>query len=308
MPPVRFQEVLERLDRAFDFCRSLGLIDLVQRGRFAGHRRRIQELISLISGGDVTNLPPASLERLREGQVHFATALVEALEFVDALEQLHSLNPGPLKRKLKIVLTGPLLQADENASSTNAARNTLFELYLASRIAAGGLTVELGDHPDLRCPMGVAEILIECKRPFAATGVDRALKQAHDQLKRQIPSRPAGAFGLIAVSVARALNPGDALLSYYDEHRASEGLSRMLLEISEQEPTKKALLEVAKDGRIVGALFHVNTVALDRTAERFTLAVQVNVHSLALGQEALQRLGGAIAQGAKFVGTRRTVR
>ncbi len=102
------------------------------------------------------------------------------------------------------------------------------------------------------------------------------------------------------------MNPGDTFLGYYDERRASEGLSRMLLEISEAEPTKKALLEVAKDGRIVGALFHVNTVALDRTAERFTLAVQVNVHSLALGQEALQRLGAAIAKGAKYVGTTST--
>jgi len=306
MPPVRFQEVLDKLDRALDFCRSLGLVRLVEQGRFAEHRRRIQELIPLVALDDVTNLSRPSLEQLQEGQVHFATSLIEALEFAEALEQLQGVSPEALKRKLEIVLTGPPLLADENASSTNAARNTLFELYLASRIVAGGLTVELGDHPDLRCPMGVAEILIECKRPFAPTGVDRAVKQALEQLKRQIPSRPAGAFGLIAVSVARVLNPGDTFLSYYDERRASEGLSRMLLEISEQERTKRALLEVAKDARIVGALFHVNTIALDRTVERFTLAVQVNVHPLALGQEALQHLGVAIAQGAKYVGTRRT--
>ena len=215
------------------------------------------------------------------------------------------MNPEALRRKLEIVLSGPPLLADENASSTNAARNTLFELYLASRIAAGGLPVELGEHPDLTCRLGVAEILIECKRPFAATGVDRAIKQAHAQLKRQIPSRPPGAFGLIAVSVARVLNPGDSFLGYYDEHRASEGLSRMLLAISEQETTKAALLDVAKDGLIVGALFHVNTIALDRTADRFTLAVQVNVHPLALGQEAFRHIGAAIAQGAEYVGTTR---
>jgi hypothetical protein len=210
-----------------------------------------------------------------------------------------------LKRKLEIILSGPPLLADENPSSTNAARNTLFELYLASRIAAGGLPVEVGEHPDLTCRLGVAEILIECKRPFAPTAVGRAVKQAYGQLKRQIPSRPAGTFGLIAVSVARILNPGDSFLSYYDERRASERLSQMLLEISEQEETRKALLEVAKDGQIVGALFHVNTIALDRTAERFTLAVQVNVHSLALGQEALRHVGEAIAQGAKYVGATR---
>ncbi len=131
------------------------------------------------------------------------------------------------------------------------------------------------------------------------------MKQALEQLQREIPSRLAGAFGLIAVSTARVLNAGDSLLGYYDERRASEGLSRMLLETSQQGPTKQALLEAAKDGRIVGALFHVNTVALDRTADRFTLAIQVNVHPLALGQEALQHLGNAIAQGAKYVGEAR---
>jgi hypothetical protein len=132
------------------------------------------------------------------------------------------------------------------------------------------------------------------------------VKQALDQLQEQIASRPAGAFGLIAVSVAKVLNPGDSFLSYYDERRASEGLSRTLLEISEREPTKQVLLQAAKDGRIVGALFHVGTVALDQTAERFTLAIQLNVHAIALGQEALKHLGEAIAQGAKYVGQTRS--
>jgi hypothetical protein len=154
--------------------------------------------------------------------------------------------------------------------------------------------------------MGVVEILIECKRPFSPSGVSRAVKQALDQLQEQIASRPAGAFGLIAVSVAKVLNPGDSFLSYYDERRASEGLSRTLLEISEREPTKQVLLQAAKDGRIVGALFHVGTVALDQTAERFTLAIQLNVHAIALGQEALKHLGEAIAQGAKYVGQTRS--
>jgi len=308
MPSARFEEVLGKLDAALDFCRSLGLGGLVERGRFAEHRRRIQELIPLITHVDESGLSKAGVERLRGGQVHFATALIEALEFAEALEHLRGVNPEALKRKLEVVLTGPPLPINEDASSTNAARNTLFELYLASRIVAGGLPVELGEHPDLTCRMGEVEILIECKRPFSPSGVSRAAKQALDQLHQEIPSRPAGAFGLIAVSTAKVLNPGDSFLSYYDEHRASEGLSRMLLEISEQEPTKRVLLQAAKDGRIVGALFHVSTVALDRTAERFTLAIQLNVHPIALGQEALKHLGEAIARGAKYVGVTKSGR
>ncbi len=155
MQSARFEEVLGKLDGALEFCRSLGLGGLVDRGRFAEHRRRIQELIPLIARGGLSELSPASVGRLREGQVQFATALIEALEFAEALQQLRGVNPESLKRKLAVVLTGPPLPIDENSSSTNAARNTLFELYLASRISAGGLTVELGEHPDLSCRMGL---------------------------------------------------------------------------------------------------------------------------------------------------------
>ena len=62
--PIRFQDVLDKLDRASEVCRSVGLADLVGRGRFSEHRRKIQELISLIEPGNVNDIPPQRAERL----------------------------------------------------------------------------------------------------------------------------------------------------------------------------------------------------------------------------------------------------
>lgn len=299
---AHYEKVLADLEQSLEFCRSLGLDRLARRGRFAEHRKRIAELISLIQQGPLPELPPHVVERLQEGEISFATALVEALEFSEALQELRHLDPDRLRKKLEVILTGPPLPITENASSTNAPRNTLFELYLASRLAAGGLPVELGEHPDLTCRIGEIEVLIECKRPYSPAGVEGAIKEASHQLTRELESRQRASFGVIAISVSKVLNPGDLLFTYTEETRAVEALSRTMQEITKQKSVDRALQEVAKQAKIVGALFHVNTVALDRTAERFNHAIQINAHIFDLGRQAFLRLGETIARGAKYVG------
>ena len=171
---------------------------------------RIHQLIRLLD-----ELKPPSfgsaMRITREQQRQYMYALGELVEFHQIFLALKGEHPKILRPKLVHCLSGSLDPADETVRN-NVARNTIFELALASEWRTAGVRVQIGD-PDLRLTLGAQEFLVECKRPFDWTGVVRCLKNAKGQLSKSGARAEVGSpKGVIAISLSKIVARGQSIL------------------------------------------------------------------------------------------------
>ena len=96
MRRIRFEDTQQWLDEALALCRSLGLGDLVERGRFAEHCKRLERLIWIIRQGPFAEMPEPLRKELEENQVEFVTALLEGLELSETLGHLRGTDLAQL--------------------------------------------------------------------------------------------------------------------------------------------------------------------------------------------------------------------
>jgi hypothetical protein len=133
---------------------------------------------------------------------------LEAREFVSVCAAYKGAETPTLIFKLKKVLKGSWTPSQESSNSSDA-RNTMFELALASELKLRGVHVELGE-PDLVIDFAEGQYVVECKRPFKETSVRANVKDAKIQLRTNL--KP-GQHGVIAISLTRIVNPGNTMLS-----------------------------------------------------------------------------------------------
>src|SRR5262245_5791881 len=76
--------------------------------------------------------------------------------------------------KLKVVLHGPAFPSAESSTS-NHARNVMFELTMGYRLWRADLSPQLGEHPDLTCTVDGTPVLVECKRPLSDKTVEKRI-------------------------------------------------------------------------------------------------------------------------------------
>jgi hypothetical protein len=164
---VRYKDILQQLDIALDFCRSLGLSDRVEQSRFHEYLQRIRFLVKMIA----TDLTEAKWEAAlgrAEQRLMYHIALLEGLEFSEILSHARPLNRTGLQQTLRAILNAraPVLPVDEDANS-NESRNRLFELNLAAKLLRARVNVSLGE-PDLICEL-------DGRRTMAPSRVYRSL-------------------------------------------------------------------------------------------------------------------------------------
>jgi hypothetical protein len=91
-----------------------------------------------------------------------------------------------LRPKLKELVSGPYSYVDENASSSNKARNIGFELAVIARLSAAGLAIRQdGGISDVVAQLGSTPVIVECKRPQSEVGIPRAIADARYQLAKR---------------------------------------------------------------------------------------------------------------------------
>jgi hypothetical protein len=114
-----------------------------------------------------------------------------------------------LRPRLKELVAGPESYVEENASSSNRARNIGFELAVISTLAASGLSIRQdGGDADVVAQLGDSTIIVECKRPQSETGIHRAITDASHQLARRYrETRRSRAVGFIALDLTKLSNP-----------------------------------------------------------------------------------------------------
>jgi len=273
MRTTPYPVILERLMEVMTFCSSHGLN--FDGTRFEVYRQRIERLIQEIGKGIIKETPPHLAEGLSDLEYFFP--LTEAAEFGDVLPYLQTLDPSVLRKKIEVILRGPVLPSDEDLAS-NQARNFLFELTLAARLWRAGFHPRLGEHPDLICTVGGRELLFECKRPLSPKKVKKRINEAGDQLRADLRIAAPGARGIIAVSVSKVLNPGDKLYVGPNEHSMRRGLQREIFTSAEK---AEKVWQKFQGSRIIGIIFHVITPGHDQESTRYVIAQHILGISLA---------------------------
>lgn len=179
---MRYDELLSQLKETFEFCASLSLAEAVKASRFNKYQERIQRLCEIIQTYPREQLPQEIETEPNNENLEYVLSLTESLEFIGAVLFLKTCEKEVLRRKIATVLRGPVLPNDEDENS-NEARNSLFELNLASKLRKTGLDASPGMDADIECTIGGKHLLIECKRPFKEHNVGKQIKKAGKQLK-----------------------------------------------------------------------------------------------------------------------------
>jgi len=273
---MRYDELLSQLKATLEFCGSLSLAAAVEGSRFKKYQERLQRLCEIIQTYPAEQLPAEIETELKKENLDYVLSLTESIEFISAVSFLKTCETEVLRRKIATVLDGPVLPNDEDENS-NEARNTLFELNLASKLRKAGLDASPGMDADIECTIDGKHLLIECKRPFREQNVGRQIKKAARQLKSRLKTLSSGSRGIVAVSLSKTMNPGDKFFVYSEESSAKDGLSRKLEAVAEHAEVYWSSL----GRKIIGILFHVITASVDRKHDKYSLGEQFNAHPLA---------------------------
>jgi hypothetical protein len=266
---VTWQLIADDVDEAIELCRNIGLADLVQASRFAAYRQRLRELLSALArGGQEAARDVFDTDRILSG-----VALGECAELATLVPFIKSQTRETIRPKLERVLIGPVIPTDEDQNSSRG-RNTLFELNLAAKLWTAGLDPTLGERPDLSCEIDGRRMLIECKRPASMGGARKAIAKARDQIVRDLKTCRAGSRGVIALSVAKIVNPGDRLFVYRGEAAGRAGLSAVL------DSNRNALEDTwrALPDKIMGMIWHLVTIAVDEETHLGIVAQETTVN------------------------------
>jgi hypothetical protein len=175
--------------------------------------------------------------------------VIEALEAHDIFTAFHDDPSSEVAATLKRALSGPLQPINEKHNNRDG-RNIWFELALAAEWRLRGASVCLGE-PDLRLTRDGITFLVACKRPATAESVEATLREAIRQLRRALDISSPGTFGVAAISLSSAFNPGDKVFS-----GEIQSLGTLVdIELDRHRP----YLRSVDDPRICCALFHVAT-------------------------------------------------
>ena len=178
----------------------------------------------------------------------------------------------------KAALDGPVDLQAENLTS-NRGRNTMFEIVLAGKLAAGGLKPILGGEPDVWVGLNDRNLLIQCKRVFSRNGILKCLKDASRQLKRDLlRSSDPRDCGLIAISLSRICNAGDKILVVPSEEalrdKLREEVDVVMAEVSH-------MYREVKDPKIAGVAFHLATPAFREDIKLYIASYSITVSHIA---------------------------
>jgi hypothetical protein len=251
---------------------------------------RIHQLIKLL-----TELKPpglgSAMRITREQQRQYMYALAELVEFHQIFLALRGEDPKVIGPKLIHCLSGSLDPADETVRN-NQARNTIFELALASEWRSAGVNVQIGD-PDLRLTLGVQEFLVECKRPFDWNGVVRCLKGARRQLSKSGARVKVGApKGVIAISLTKILARGERV--FWADSMADKAKLGEIIEEELAVNRWRWSKDVHFDSSVAGVLFHLSLPADVGNGEHFGLLKFSNIYPATSDETALAVLNEAM--------------
>ncbi|HKX02193.1 MAG TPA: hypothetical protein VJX71_06820 [Methylomirabilota bacterium] len=261
------------LDDALAVCRKIGLGLQVERSRrFQEHRACLAELTAAWHAGG----SDAARELFDRDRVRACTALTEAAELVESLPFIRTLPWDRVGSQLAVILQGSPLPTDAAAAATRA-RDALFELTMASQLWRAGWAPDFGA-PGLRCWGNGRVLYLECKRPVSRRGARQAHTDALEHLTWGLRGAPAGARGIVALSIGRFVNPGDRLVMYERDALGKAHLSGEMTRVAEW--LMRPMGQPVPPEGTIGLLWHVITPGFDRHQNLLVVDQQLTVQPM----------------------------
>jgi hypothetical protein len=277
----------------FDLLQSLDGFDawLVSRGLRPRANDRIHHAFSILRRAEEASRRGRETGVYSDVQPGDWFPVIEALEAHDVFLAFQN-DPSPLVGPtLKRALSGPLHPIHETSTNRDG-RNIWFELALAAEWRLRGASVSLGE-PDLRLTREDVTFLVACKRPATTVSIESNLRDAVNQLRRNLDSSPSGTFGVAAISLSCAFNPGDKVFS-----GGMPGLGTLLdNELDQHRPYLRSI----DDPRICCVLFHVATPGVGEGVDllRASFSAAQELHP-SVGSKIFEKHGQAMRTNAKI--------
>lgn len=268
MEIASYRRAEEKLQEVFAYAESIGVPLNVTR--FGSYRKALRALVHWQQRKE-------GRESLPGPDRSYIGPLIEVVELSMALPFFHTCRPDVIREKLKWISTGPADSLDEDAASGNRARNTVFELSLASRLWQAGLKPDVGDNPDVICEVDGKRLVFECKRPFSGLQVGKRIREAADQIRTILDQQVPGTRGIIAISLSKVFSPGNLRLYARNESEMKRELSRQTRNLAER--YERTWSRYAQSN-IIGILFHLIVPAKDRSRDLYVVAQQWFMYNL----------------------------
>ena len=197
-----YRSLATELDEVVNWLKSFGLkIDPTRIGAYGSH---LNQVADATDKGTVEELLNA------QGSSKLINTLSEANELVGIYQGLKSCSYPDLQHQLQKLAKGPVFHNDERSdTSSNLARNTVFELALGALLRVAGFQVDPSPTGDLGFLYNDHEFFIEGKRPQVPHQINSRVRDALRQLEQryQNSANPERARGLIAISATKILTP-----------------------------------------------------------------------------------------------------
>lgn len=162
-------------------------------------------------------------------------------------------------------------------SSSNRARNTGYELLTAARLVAAGYDIDLSTDADVIVRRDGFDLYVECKRPQSPDAINSNLKDALRQLRNRYESapNPAGARGMVALSINKAVPVASQLLKAKNQLTAGAEFHRVVKQFQDEHAHRwKNVPEM----RTVGLMLDFRTLAILDHENMITTGHQSHYH------------------------------
>jgi len=244
-----FGVVATRLTELRQLALDLGVSNAADRLSFL--HRRLEEVAD-------ANSRPGGVQAIadRVGHGELLWQLTEAEEFAAMMPWLLKYPTQHLTPKLREALEGPPYPQIETPLSSRG-RNIAFELNFASRMLRNNVNLMFLSEVDLAAQISGHAFLLQCKRPFSERKFAKALRNANRQLVRDLHRAPSPAWGVIAISVGRVLNPSTSIFI-----GAQRNQRDMIDQSLDQLIDRHAVLRHSlQEPRVIAVIFHIQTAA-----------------------------------------------
>ena len=284
---LKFAELAEHLDGAVEWLARMG-VD-VTKSRLGRYRRDMLELSAAAESKDI--------DRLKVLYESALTPLFEANEIVGIYDAFAgSAHENYVRDRIQALSSGPISYTDEDTSASNRARNLAFELQMAARLLAAGLSLEEKIRSDITTRVGTRVVLLECKRPHSEAGVERSVMDAKHQLKQHCDGVDGSQrLGVVAVDLTRLTNPDFELLRGITTTEGAEFLAGYLRNYHD---THKRLWARLHGTKAIGVILRLSVLAHfsdDRSltyCQQYAIAARPGVRSLE--ESTLRQLSNAM--------------
>jgi len=187
------------------------------------------------------------------------TAFVESSQLLRIWRGLHATATDGVVARLRKATKGPVLLKDEKATnSSNAGRDSAFELEIAAGCAHFG-AIGLEGRVDVRSEIGTIPVSVECKRPSSERKLTSSLKEASTQLEMELSQTALACYGVVAMSVSKSHWKAGALIKGGSMESIRQSMVLWLKRFDERyvEPWFASV----PDGRIIAVFVHLPYVA-----------------------------------------------